>query len=232
MAEPVIEPLGEARSNYDLYMALGQRMGFTDPIFTKPIEQAALELFPSLAADTRKRDAFLAGETIELIEMDDVFTDGFPTASGKLEFYSPQMERDGYPPLPTYIEIEEDEGDLHLLTPPAHYTLNTSFSTVEALREKEERPTILVHPEDGSARGIEEDGWIEVYNQRGHIQMWARLTEDVPRGIAVAEGVWWTKYTPDGKSINLLTHERLTDMGWGSTLHDNRVSLRTFSSSK
>lgn len=230
-AEPVIEALGEARSNYDLYMALGQRMGFTDPIFTKPIEQVALELFPGFAADARKRDAFLAGETIELIDMDDAFADGFPTASGKLEFYSAQMERDGYPPLPAYIEVEEDEGDLHLLTPPAHYTLNSSFSAVEALREKEARPTIQVHPADGKARGIEEDGWIEVYNQRGHVRMWARLTEDVPRGIAVAEGVWWTKYTPDGKSINLLTHDRLTDMGWGSTLHDNRVSLRAFSSS-
>ncbi|MED4909258.1 molybdopterin-containing oxidoreductase family protein [Brevibacillus centrosporus] len=225
-AEPVIAPLGEARSNFDFYMALGNKMGFSDAIFSKSMEQVALELFPRFQTDNRQREAFLAGQTMELMNIEEVFAHGFPTPSGKLEFYSAQMEKDGYFPLPVYLEVDEEEGDLHLLTPPAHFTLNTSFGGVEALREKERRPTIQIHPVDAMAQGIEEDGWIEVYNRRGQVRLWARLTEDIPPGTAVAEGVWWTKHTPDGNPINLLTSDRLTDMGWGSTLHDNRVSLR------
>ncbi|MGG4494883.1 molybdopterin-containing oxidoreductase family protein [Brevibacillus reuszeri] len=226
-AEPVISPMGEAKSNYDLYTALGQRMGFTEDIFSKPIRDLVWELFPSFHANEQLREDFQNGKTIELIDIDKAFTDGFPTPSGKLEFYSAQMQKDGYPPLPTYLDVEEEEGDLHLLTPPAHFTLNTSFGGVKALREKEDNPTLLIHPADAASRGIEEDGWIEAYNERGSIQLWARLTEDIPLGTAVAEGVWWNRDTPDQKPINLLTSDRLTDMGWGSTLHDNRISVRT-----
>lgn len=224
--EPVIAPLGEARSNRDLYCDLAARMGFTEDVFTLTNEELALALFPTIAADEAKREAFLAGQTMELTDFDTVFDNGFATPSGKLEFYSEQMERDGYPALPTYSDVEQEEGALHLLTPPAHYTLNTSFSVVDKLREQEQRPTLQVNPVDALAQGIEEDGWIEAYNARGSLTLWAKLTEDVPPGVAVCEGVWWTKFTPDGKSINALTSERLTDMGWGSTLHDNRVSIR------
>lgn len=225
-AEPVIPPLGEARSNYDLYTALGRRMGYTEDIFSKPIRDLVWDLFPSLQTNETLHDDFQQGKTIELFNIDDAFADGFPTPSGKLEFYSEQMKKDGYPPLPTYLEVDEEEGDLHLLTPPAHFTLNTSFGGVEALREKEGKPTLQVHPVDAAVRGIEEDGWIEAYNQRGSVQLWARLTEEIPPGTAVAEGVWWSRDTPDQKPINLLTSDRLTDMGWGSTLHDNRISIR------
>ncbi|MFC4768178.1 molybdopterin-containing oxidoreductase family protein [Effusibacillus consociatus] len=226
-AEPVIFPIGEAWSNHDFYCALARKMGFADDVFTKPIQELALELLPDTITDAQK-EAFLAGEPVELVEIEKFFEGGFPTSSGKLEFYSEQMARDGYPPLPTYSEIEdgEDEGDLHLLTPPAHYTLNTSFGGVQSLREKEGRPTVRIHPEDAKVRGITEDGWVKVYNDRGSIRLWARLVEDAPRGVVAAEGVWWTAHVPDGNPLNLLPSDRLTDMGWGSTLHDNRVRVR------
>ncbi|MFM1655310.1 molybdopterin-dependent oxidoreductase [Brevibacillus sp. B_LB10_24] len=225
-AEPVIAPLGEARSNRDFYKALAEKMGFDDEVFTRPNEELALDLFPTLKQDEAKRAAFLSGKAIELTDWDDLLSGGFPTPSGKLEFYSERMARDGHPPLPAYLELPEEEGELHLLTPPAHFTLNTSFGAVAKLREQEGKPTLKIHPESARERGIEADEWIEVYNKRGTVRFWAQLTDDVPLGVAVAEGVWWTEHTPDNHSINVLTSDRLTDMGWGSTLHDNRVSIR------
>ncbi|MGE5703927.1 MAG: molybdopterin-containing oxidoreductase family protein [Clostridia bacterium] len=225
-AEPVIEPLGEARSNRDFYNALAQRMGYDEDVFTMPIEQLAMKLLPTLTDDPQKREDFLVGKPVELTDMAAAFANGFPTPSGKLEFYSEKMAADGYPPLPTYTEVEQEEGTLHLLTPPAHFTLNSSFGAVDQLREQEQRPTLQVNPADAAAHGIEQDGWIEAYNERGSLRLWAKITNDVPPGLACAEGVWWTKHTPDGQSINVLTSERLTDMGWGSTLHDNRISIR------
>jgi anaerobic selenocysteine-containing dehydrogenase len=97
---------------------------------------------------------------------------------------------------------------------------------VAKLREQEGRPTLKINPASAKERGIEADEWIEAYNERGAVRFWAQLTDDVPPGVAVAEGVWWTKHTPDSRSVNVLTSDRLTDMGWGSTLHDNRVSIR------
>lgn len=225
-AEPVIEPLAEVWSNHKLYTALAEKMGFAEEVFRKPIEQLALDLLPESVTDSQ-REAFLAGRPIEVADPDTFLADGFSTPSGKVELYSEQMARDGYPPLPVYTELERDEaGDLHLLMPPAHYTLNSSFGGVQSLREKMKRPTVLIHPEDATERGILEDGWVEVFNQRGHVRLWAERTEDAPRGILAAEGVWWSVHTPDGRPVNVLTSDQLTDMGWGSTLHDNKVSIR------
>ncbi len=225
-ADPVIEPLGEAWSNYRLYSTLAQKMGYSIDVFTKPIEQLAEDLLPSTLSD-EKKEAFLAGEPFELVEIEEVFQGRFTTPSGKIEFYSEQMVKDGYPGIPTYSEVEDEgEGDLHLLTPPAHFTLNSSFSVIEALRKKEKRPTIQIHPVDAKERNILEDGWVKVFNEKGSLRLWARITEDTPRGIVAAEGVWWSKYHSDGNAINNLTSDLLTDMGFGSTLHDNKVSVK------
>lgn len=225
-ADPVIQPMGEAWSNHQLISTLAHKMGFTEEVFTKPIEQLAADLLPDFISE-EERNAFLNGEPVELVKMPEVFQGTFSTPSGKIEFYSEKMIKDGYPGVPTYIELEGDgEGDLHLITPPAHYMLNTSFGGVELLREKEKRPILQIHPEDAEERGIPEEGWVEVFNERGNVRLWARLTEDVPRGVIAAEGVWWTQHTPDGKPLNIVTSDSLTDMGWGSTLHDNRVFVK------
>lgn len=227
-AAPVIKPLGEAWSNHQLYTALAKKMGFTEDVFHKPIEQLALDLLPE-EIDAVKRETFLAGDPIELVDPESWRSKGFSTPSGKVEFYSEQMEQDGYPPLPAYIDLPDD-GDLHLLTPPAHFTLNSSFGGVKSLREKQQRPTLLIHPEDARDRGIREDGWVEVFNSRGSLRLWAELTDDMQRGVVAAEGVWWSVHTPDGKPLNLLASPQLTDMGRGSTLHDNKVSVRPLDS--
>ena len=225
-AEPVIEPLGEAWSNQQFYSTLARKMGFTDDIFIKSIEQLAEELLPDFISET-KRQAFHAGKPIELVEIGEVFQGDFSTPSRKLEFFSEQMVNDGYPGLPTYTELDDEgAGDLHLLTPPAHHTLNTSFGGVATLREKEQRPMILIHPDDALQREISEDCWVEVFNDKGSVRLWAKITEDTQRGVIAAEGVWWSKHTPDGRLINILTNDSLTDMGWGSTLHDNKVFVR------
>ncbi len=39
VAGPVIEPIGEARSNFDLFQGLARRLGFTDPPFLENCEE-------------------------------------------------------------------------------------------------------------------------------------------------------------------------------------------------
>jgi hypothetical protein len=42
----------------------------------------------------------------------------------------------------------------------------------------------------------------------------------------VAEGTWWPSHGIERRGINTLTSNRLTDLGGGSTFHDNRVALK------
>jgi hypothetical protein len=41
----------------------------------------------------------------------------------------------------------------------------------------------------------------------------------------VVEGTWWGLTAPDGRSINELTAQTLTDLGGGSTFHNTRIRV-------
>lgn len=51
------------------------------------------------------------------------------------------------------------------------------------------------------------------------------LTEDTRPGVAVTEGIWWHKFSPDGRGVNVLTSDRVTDLGGGPALHSNLVEV-------
>jgi anaerobic selenocysteine-containing dehydrogenase len=55
----------------------------------------------------------------------------------------------------------------------------------------------------------------------GSTRRYASSTEDTREGVVVAEGLWWAKHAPAGKSANTLVSTRLTDLGGGSTFHCN-----------
>src|SRR5258708_20065560 len=98
------KPQGEARSNFDVAQALARRMGLADAIFSLSPQNAARELFkgatgPAAAADPVK---LFAGEPIHIAH--DWDGQPFKTPSGKLEFYSEQLARQGVSPMPDWNE--------------------------------------------------------------------------------------------------------------------------------
>ena len=64
------------------------------------------------------------------------------------------------------------------------------------------------------------------FNDLGAVAFTLKVTERVPPGLAVAEGVWWRRFAPGDRTVNALTSQRLTDRGGGSTFYDNRVDVR------
>ena len=64
-----------------------------------------------------------------------------------------------------------------------------------------------------------------VRSARGEARFTAELTEDTRAGVAVVEGIWWSKHQPGGRSVNALTDDRTADMGGGPALHSNLVQI-------
>ncbi len=159
---------------------------------------------------------------------------GFPTPSGKAELHSARMAEAGLDPLPRHdplAESAEAAPDLaarypiHLITPSAHFFLNTSFSHVDRLIAKQKEPFIELNRADAEARGITDGDWVRVFNDRGDCRLKARIGNTVQPGVAAAEATWWSKLSPDGKGINRLTSDALTDMGRGATFYTNLVQV-------
>ncbi len=176
---PAIAPLGECRSNNDVFRALARRLEFEPELFPSDdaLIREALDGGPTLRGITLER---LKNEGSARLSIPAVFTpfaDGvFPTPSGKCELYSERMKADGFDPLPTYIPPLEDpltrpdlaaRYPLQLVCPPRPQFLNSTFANSQRHRTAAGDPTIELSNADAHDRGLSDGQWAEVYNDRG-----------------------------------------------------------------
>jgi anaerobic selenocysteine-containing dehydrogenase len=65
-----------------------------------------------------------------------------------------------------------------------------------------------------------------VFNDRGSLELRARVSDRARPGVVVALSVWWKKLTRDGKNANELTvSDALTDLGRGPLFYDCLVEV-------
>ncbi|HEY3138637.1 MAG TPA: molybdopterin oxidoreductase family protein [Blastocatellia bacterium] len=237
--EPAIEPLGEAKPNWEVFGLLAKRMGFEDESFDDTDEEIIRQ---ALASD----HAPLRGITLERLKQDGwarlnlpetfaPFADGgFLTPSGKCEFYSESLERAGLDPLPTFTPPRESPDaapelaaryPLQLISPPANSFLNTTFSHLSSFLRSEREPFIQLSAEDAERRGIKDGDPVRVWNDRGECRLTARITDRVKPGVAVALSIWWNKLSPGRANVNQTVSQALTDIGEGATFFDNLVEV-------
>ncbi len=161
------------------------------------------------------------------------------TASGKIELWSEQARSDGHDALPDYAppaeSVEADpelgrEFPVNLLSPGAHHFLNSTFSNLPSLQKGEKEPRIWISPDDATARNIADGDWLRVWNRRGEIKLKAVVSDNVKRGVAWSPSLWWNRDSPNGRGLNTLTSDRLTDMGGGSTFHSNLIQFAVWRS--
>lgn len=223
-AAPAVPPVGQSRSNWDLFRALAGAMGFTEPVFS----QTADQLVDALLAEPHPWRAGLDAERLArgwAVELDPHREAlRFETSSGKVEVLNPRDPE----PLPRYLPPHSD-GDPHplqLVTAPAVQGLNSTFHEREELRRRMGTMALQVNPAEAATRGLGDGDPVTAFNGLGEVAFTLRVTDKVPPGLAVAEGVWWRRFAPGARTVNALTSQRLTDRGGGSTFYDNRVDLR------
>ncbi len=229
---PAIRPLGEAKPNTEIFRLLAKAMGFSDPCFDdsdETIAQSAIAEdwdFNEVRAQGWKRIGTSTGAAR--------FADGgFDTPSGKVEFYSQAAEVAGLDALPDYIPpLEDTRGELArrfplaMISPPARNFLNSSFVNVKSLRASEGEPWLDIHPDDAKGRGVVDGAYVRVFNDRGSLELRARVTDRARRGTVVALSVWWKKLARDGKNANELTcSDVLTDLGRAPLFYDCLVEV-------
>lgn len=237
-----IAPLGEAKPNTDIFRLLAARMGFDDPCFQESDDDIAAQAF-----DRRHEhaihfdwDALKQKGWQKLHVPDAPFAQGgFPTPSGKCEFYCARMEAAGLDPLPDYIAPYESVASnpalankypLAMISPPARNFLNSTFVNVKSLRDTEGEPHLDIHPDDAAQRGIEDGNRVRIHNARGAFIAKARVTDKARPGLVVGLSIWWKKFATDGKNVNEVTGQRLTDMGKGPTFYDVLVQVEKLTS--
>ena len=85
--------------------------------------------------------------------------------------------------------------------------------------------SIKIHPADAEARNITSGDPVRIFNDRGSCVLIAHIEDSVSRGVVCAPSTRWKKRAPDGRNVNVLTSERLTDIGAGATFYSCLVQL-------
>jgi anaerobic selenocysteine-containing dehydrogenase len=236
---PSIAPLGEAKPNTEVFRLLAARMGFTEPCFSESDDELARQAFNTKHPrakgfdwETMKAAGF---QRLAVPEVYAPFAEGnFPTPSGKCEFFSETLAREGHDPLPTFVPPRESTASnpslaarypLAFISPPARNFLNSSFANLPAFLAEEKTPHLDVHPDDASPRAIVTGARVRIFNDRGSFTATARITDRTRPGVVVAPSIWWKKLTPDGTNANNVTSQALTDLGRAATFYDCLVEV-------
>jgi anaerobic selenocysteine-containing dehydrogenase len=254
VSDQAIAPLGECRSNVDLFRALAERMGFKDSCFHESIDEmidealdssnpwlqgitrerlqqepqvrlnfAASGLWPRASTPTNGRSApFLP------------FVNGnFRTPSGKAELYSEEMKKLGLDPVVEFKPPAESRHGsqkktfpLELLARKADNFLNSTFSNLDAVQKMERTNLLEINSSDARGRGISDGDRVRVYNARGEIFLRARVDGAVQPGV-VSASLNWARLSPGLKNINVLTSEKLSDLGNSATFYSVLVEVES-----
>jgi anaerobic selenocysteine-containing dehydrogenase len=242
LKQKVIEPPGEVKPESEIYRLLAERLGLSEaqnpevfPVTDAEVDaylEKALEPFPELTLDRLREGPQPAPSQQEV-----AFSDfRFPTPSGKIELESREAaERWGVDPLPLYTEPVEsarrgvpdpDVYPLYLLTPNTKNRIHSQFNNLKMIRQLSDEPLAYIHPDDAARRGIRDGQWVRVFNDRGELELEARLDNGLKAGCVCVTNGWWIS---EGGTVNLCSAARETDMGYGAAFHDVRVEVEAVS---
>src|SRR5205823_6853966 len=239
ISHQAIAPLGECRSNVDLFRAVAARFGFDkeEACFRQSVDEMIDEALvtenPWMEGIDRAR---LEKENFVHLKTGDgpflPFADGnFPTPSGKAELYSESLAAMGLDAVVQFVPPSESrhsqqarEYPLELLARKADNFLNSTFCNLPVTQAMESPGRLEISAADAAARNIKDGDEVRVFNARGAVKLQAQVNGATQTGV-VAARLNWAKLSAEGASINVLTSEKLTDIGRGATFYSTLVEV-------
>jgi anaerobic selenocysteine-containing dehydrogenase len=133
------------------------------------------------------------------------------------------------PGFPDHFAVNEAADERHpfkLATSPARSFLNSTFNQMPGSVAREGEPSLLIHPDDAATLSLAEGDGVLAGNDRGEVELVARLFKGLQRGIVIAEGLHRNAAHRRGEGINVLTGADQVAPFGGAAVHDTHVWLR------
>lgn len=237
---PAIDPIGEALPNTEIFRRLAASLGLAEPYLFDSDEQlirAALSGEHPWMKDITYERLWEQGWAPLNIAPDwkRFAAGGFPTPSGKCELHSPDLGAKGFDPLPAYQPARESaRGDpvlasrypLVLISAKSElHFLNSSYANLPRQLRAAREPLLDIHPLDAEARRVSDGSKVRIFNDRGAVEVRARVGDRVRPGVVSLPSGWWATLSPGGTSVNVLTADGLSDWGGGGDFHDTLVQV-------
>jgi anaerobic selenocysteine-containing dehydrogenase len=222
----VIDPVGEARSNHEVFAELCVRAGLArdgDPVSEADIA----EVIVRAALGDNGAAARLEDGGVVVPEFGDrpiQFVDVMPrTPDGKVHLVPAGLDAEAAARGGLYRYEPEPGTDAHplaLISPASKRTVSSTFGQL--------RPGLVpvqMNPQDAAARGIDEGAAVRVFNRLGEVRCTATLNPALRPGVACIPKGTWDHNTRSGNTANVLVPDTLTDVGGGACFNDARVEV-------
>jgi anaerobic selenocysteine-containing dehydrogenase len=222
LARPVIEPVGEARPNVEVFAELAARLELDAGAGASTDVEALLHLASALPEETSRElmDSGIVNGPAD--GRPTQFVDVFPrTPDGKVRLFPEELEGQSAIGLYRYrADPATQDYPLALISPATEKTIN---STLGELRTRV--ANLQMHPDDAVQRALSTGDTVRIFNALGEVHCPVTLNADMRRGtVGLPKGLWRMS-TLNGSTANALVSDELTDIGGGAVFNDARVEV-------
>jgi anaerobic selenocysteine-containing dehydrogenase len=222
LSRPVVEAIGEARPNADVFGELSRLLDLHQPGDRTGELEEMLDVFekmpPAIGDSLRDHGAAVplyGGRPVQ-------FVDVMPrTSDGKVDLFPEALDREAPAGLYSYRpDPATAEFPLALISPASERSIS---STLAELPRPEAR--LLMHPGDAAARHLEDGAAVRIFNGLGEVRCNVQIGAWVrPGTVSLPKGLW-RRHTANGYTVNALVPDTLTDLGGGACFNDARVQV-------
>ncbi len=224
LAPPVIDRVGEARPNYEVFAELAARTGVARREEIPPEDEALRRLLDSTGRGPEiDRQLTERGYATPVSGEHPVqFLDTFPkTADRRIHLVPEALDREAPEGL---FAFRPDPGTaefpLALVSPATNRTISSTFGQL-----RREQVALEIHAEDARSRGLETGDRVRVWNSYGEVVCRVHVSEAMRPGLVELPKGLWSHQTENGATANALAPDTLTDLGAGACFNDARVQV-------
>jgi anaerobic selenocysteine-containing dehydrogenase len=222
LGRPVIDAVGEARSNADVFGELCVRLGLLregEPTGELDLMLNVLDNLPrQVGADLRAGLPATPPDGLSPVQFVDVFP---KTPDGKVDLFPAAL--DASTPLGLYRfqpDPATDRYPLALISPATERTISSTLGELP-------RPDVklTMHPEDAQERGLADGDLVRIFNDLGEVHCPLAVLPIIRRGVVSLPKGIWRRSTRNNATGTALVPDTLTDFGGGACFNDARVQV-------
>ncbi len=204
-----VPPQGEARTEIDIAAPLLDRLEARQAVATRLMPwRSQRELNTHLLGDSGITIEMLEAKGFHQVSSDPVpASRPFPTGTGRIELFSPELEKLGLDPLPGYIAPERDAkaADVRLRYPLVVVTgdreksyHHSRFRDQPWALKVSPDPHLFMHPDTARAQGLDDGTWVrlELAEVEGHCRLKLKLSDAQPADVVSTGMGWWRPMEP------------------------------------
>ncbi|MBM2814798.1 MAG: Polysulfide reductase-like molybdopterin-binding protein subunit [Ignavibacteria bacterium] len=234
--QPAVKPPEDQKPGWWIAKKLADKLGLGQYFPWKDIEEYLKYRVESagLSYDELKENGIILGEKLPNY-VEEGLEQSFPTPSGKVEFYSPQLEEKGFPPIPVYTKHENPhDGYFRLLfgrTPVHTFSFTQSNPILQEMFEENE---VWINADIAKSYNLKSGDYIKLKNQDGVVsnKLKVRATERIRtdcvymvHGFGHQSKALKTTYNKGANDAQLVTKYKIDPIMGGTGMNVNFVTF-------